>query len=251
MVRFIRKKLILPLGIIFFVSILYFFNFLFRINAESSNNVPVVSQTVASEAQLFEGIAPVREELSENNGVKENNTKDNSITNTTNQESQVIGNQQSTAVNYENLNIGKPARLIIPKIGVNANIEHIGLTNGGAVGAPEGAYDTSWFDLGPKPGEKGNALISGHSGIWKDGSHSIFDNLHILKAGDTIYVSDTSGKKRSFIVKELRVYDKDDFVSELFSESDNVNLNIITCHGDWIASQKTYSERLVVFTEII
>ena len=157
---------------------------------------------------------------------------------------------KTPSLGNEEINIGKPVSFSIPSIHVSANVEHIGLTSNGAVGAPEGAYEVSWFNKGPKPGEKGNALISGHSGIWKDGTHSIFDSLHTLKIGDTIYVTDDNGIKRSFIVKEMRVYNKDETVPELFNTSDSARLNIITCHGDWIGSEKTYSKRLVVFTQM-
>lgn len=58
------------------------------------------------------------------------------------------------------------------------------------------------FTLGARPGEKGSALISCHTGIWKNGSHSIFDNLHNLKVEDKVYVEDENGITRTFIVQE-------------------------------------------------
>jgi len=146
--------------------------------------------------------------------------------------------------------VGKPGRLIIPSININARIEHIGLTAEGAVGAPEGAFDVSWFNPGARPGEKGSAVISGHSGRWKDGTVSVFDPLDTVKPGAMIYVKDDTGQTISFVVKEMRIYGKDEIVPEIFNQSDKAYLNIITCHGDWIESEKTYSQRLVVFTQM-
>jgi len=38
---------------------------------------------------------------------------------------------------------------------------------------------------------------------------------------------------------------------EIFGPTDKKRLNLITCNGEWIQSLKTYSDRLVVFTEQI
>ena len=46
-------------------------------------------------------------------------------------------------------------------------VEDVGLTPGGAMDVPKGPSDVAWFDLGPRPGEVGSAVIAGHEG-WKD-----------------------------------------------------------------------------------
>lgn len=145
---------------------------------------------------------------------------------------------------------GLPVELTIPKINVHAPIEHIGLDGQGNVGVPQGNVDVSWFDAGPRPGEQGSALISGHYGIWKNNNHSVFDLLDTLKAGDAIYVTDDQGVTRTFIVQTTKVYSKDQKVPELFNRNDGSYLNIITCHGQWLANQKTYSQRFVVFAAL-
>jgi len=147
--------------------------------------------------------------------------------------------------------VGKPIRFTIPKIKVDTKVEYIGLTPAGAIGAPESAYTVSWFTQGARPGEKGSAIISGHSGIWKDGTHSIFDNLKTLIVGDIVKVRDDAGVERSFRIKKMAIYDKDASVPELFQKSDRAYVNIITCYGTWLPSQKTYDRRLIVYTELI
>jgi len=47
---------------------------------------------------------------------------------------------------------------------------------------PEGPTDVAWFDLGPRPGEAGSAVIAGHEG-WRDGIVAAFDDLHELQKG--------------------------------------------------------------------
>ena len=144
---------------------------------------------------------------------------------------------------------GLPTQLIIPTINVNAQIISLGLASDGSVDVPKGPHQTSWFNLGPKPGEKGSAVISGHYGIWKNGTDSVFNLLPNLKIGDNIYVKDEKGITHSFVVEKTKIYGKNEIVPEIFNKNDDAYLNIITCNGTWLANEKTYSQRLVVFAK--
>jgi LPXTG-site transpeptidase (sortase) family protein len=145
---------------------------------------------------------------------------------------------------------GLPVRLMIPKIKVNAVIESVGLTPGGAVDVPKGPAKTAWYKLGPRPGDSGSAVITGHYGRWKNGSGSVFDNLYKLKKGDKIYVKDEKGTSIAFVVREIRKYDPKADAYEVFvSKDDKAHLNLITCDGVWNRFSKNYSRRLVVFTD--
>ncbi len=144
---------------------------------------------------------------------------------------------------------GIPARLIIPSINVNASIESLGLTPQGAVDVPKGPYDVAWFDVGPLPGQKGSAVISGHYGPWLNGAASVFDNLSQLKPGDKVYVQDTDGSMVTFVVQQSKTYAPNAKAPEVFNPNDAAYLNLITCNGTWLPGQKTYDKRLVVFTK--
>lgn len=146
--------------------------------------------------------------------------------------------------------VGLPVQLLIPDIGVNAKIEHLGLTKEGAVQAPAGAKEVSWFTLGSRPGQPGSAVISGHYGRWKNGTDSVFNLLPDVKRGDTIHVKDEGGVVRSFVVQDIRVYGKDEVVPEIFAASTDALLNIITCHGTYLEDEQTYDRRLVVFAKM-
>jgi LPXTG-site transpeptidase (sortase) family protein len=142
-----------------------------------------------------------------------------------------------------------PIRLTIPRLNVDAAIEDVGLTSQGAMDVPKGPADVAWFDLGSRPGEKGSAVIAGHEG-WKDGIPAVFDNLHELQKGDELYVRDENGAIIAFVVREVRTYDQNGDSSDVFNSSDGrAHLNLITCGGIWNATQKSYSNRLVVFTD--
>lgn len=141
-------------------------------------------------------------------------------------------------------------RLKIPNISIDASIDSVGVTFDGAVDAPKGPTNVAWFNLGPRPGDIGSAVITGHYGTWKNGGGSVFDDLNKLIPGDKIYVEDEKGIIITFVVRELRTYGQDEYAPGVFNSDDGkAHLNLITCKGDWIESQKTYSNRLVVFTD--
>lgn len=144
---------------------------------------------------------------------------------------------------------GLPKRLRIPKIKVDAAIEQVGLTPDGAMGVPKGRVNTAWYNLGPRPGEKGSSVIDGHYG-WKNGLPAVFDTIHKLRPGDKIFAEDDQGVITTFVVRESRRYDpKADALGVFFSNDGLAHLNLITCGGVWNKVTKSYSQRLVVFTD--
>lgn len=140
-----------------------------------------------------------------------------------------------------------PVRLTIPVINVNANIQQVGVTPKGAMGIPSNTVDVGWFKFGPRPGEKGSAVISGHFD-GKNGETGVFTNLYQLKKGDKLYIEGSNGKSIAFVVRESRTYDPG-YAEEVFSLSDSAHLNLITCDGVWDGAKKSYSKRLVVFAD--
>jgi sortase A len=154
------------------------------------------------------------------------------------------------AVPLEQVRSGLPVRLTIPKIKVDALIEHAGVAPDGTMEVPKGPIDVAWFDLGPRPGENGSAVIAGHVG-WKDNIQAAFDNLPTLSKGDKLYVEDEKGVITTFVVRELRMYDQNQNDSTVFASNDGkAHLNLISCEGVWNAISKSYSKRLVVFTDL-
>ena len=142
-----------------------------------------------------------------------------------------------------------PMRLKIPSINVNAAFQYVGLTPDGAMGVPKGRSDVAWFNLGPRPGEQGSAVIAGHRG--RPGAPpTVFDNLNQLHNGDLIYVQDSSGKTITFLVREHRIYDSNASAPEVFDSASGAHLNLITCDGTWNKSAKSFTERLVVFADL-
>jgi LPXTG-site transpeptidase (sortase) family protein len=153
------------------------------------------------------------------------------------------------ALYQSKVSIGLPVRLTIPVININAVIQYVGVTSDGTMEVPTNATDVGWFKLGPKPGEKGSSVIAGHFDN-ENGGVGVFVNLYKLKKGDKLFVEDNKGKVTTFIVRESRTYNPG-YADDVFSESNNTHLNLITCDGLWDGAEKSYSKRLVVFADII
>jgi LPXTG-site transpeptidase (sortase) family protein len=142
-----------------------------------------------------------------------------------------------------------PVRLVIPKISVDAAIEYVGVAPDGSMDVPKGPDDVAWFQFGPRPGEVGSAVIAGHYG-WKDNRPAAFDQISTLQKGDTLSVQDEKGETITFVVRETRLFDPKADSSSVFNSNDGkAHLNLITCEGVWDAASKSYSKRLIVFTD--
>lgn len=142
-----------------------------------------------------------------------------------------------------------PKKILIPAIGVDSSIEKVGLASDGTVDVPKGPDNAGWFDSSAIPGMKGDSVIVGHYG-WKDGIPAVFDRLSLLKKGMAIYVIRDDGRATEFIVREVKTYSEDDDASIAFSSNDEgAHLNLITCGGVWDRSKKSYSNRMVVFSD--
>lgn len=141
--------------------------------------------------------------------------------------------------------VGLPERLRIPSIDVDAEVEHVGLAADGSMGVPEDPDRVAWFQLGPRPGQPGNAAIAGHVD-WA-GRVRAFWWLSYLDVGDTIEVVTEEGAKYQFAVQWSRWYQAEGApVEEVFGGSEVPDITLITCGGAFDRQTRQYLSRLVV-----
>lgn len=140
--------------------------------------------------------------------------------------------------------VEKPFRLVIPAINVDANIQSVGVNSKGEMEVPNNIVDVAWFELGPRPGEIGSAVIAGHLN-GENGENGVFANLDKLKKGDLVFVASLS-----FVVSNIQTYDSG-YADSVFSNNDGRRLNLITCNGIWNKSKKDYNKRLVVTADLV
>lgn len=141
-----------------------------------------------------------------------------------------------------------PVRLKIEAIGVNANVQYVGMTDSGELATPSNITDVGWYKLGTRPGNPGSAVLDGHFN-GPQGQAGVFSKLTSLKKGDKVTTIDSKGEKVVFTVTGIRTYGADEKPDEVFKSDDvGTHLNLITCSGDWNAESRGYSTRTVVFT---
>ncbi|QHJ71342.1 class F sortase [Planococcus halotolerans] len=143
-----------------------------------------------------------------------------------------------------------PALIEIPAIKAQAKVIPVGQTADGNMEAPKSIYEIGWYEPGTKPGGSGNAVLAGHvDGLSQPGT---FYNLKKLEPGDEIHITGTEGKKLTFKVKGKASYSPEDApIQEIFGNSSESHLNLITCTGVFDDQTGHYEERLVVFTELV
>lgn len=142
-----------------------------------------------------------------------------------------------------------PERLVIPKIGVDAAVEKVGLTSRRDMASPSRPDTVGWYKFGPRPGNEGSAVIDGHSG-YADDREAAFDDLPKLKVGDKVLVKDARGKRLVFVVRRKVLYARNASAAEVFGSTKHRRLNLITCTGSFDVAAGTHTKRLVVFTEL-
>ncbi|HTD18604.1 MAG TPA: sortase, partial [Ktedonobacteraceae bacterium] len=143
-------------------------------------------------------------------------------------------------------------RLLIPAIGVNAPIESVGVRPDGTMETPAQRpwNDVGWYNSGPRPGERGSAVIAGHLDR-PGGNPAVFWRLRDLRVGDSVLVVDASGKALRFHVTRIIFFQPQDApVQDIFGNTAGSFLNLTTCAGDWIPTQHQTALRLVVYTSL-
>jgi Sortase domain len=153
-----------------------------------------------------------------------------------------------------------PSRLLIPTIGINAAVEEVGiLTKGDFAGDLATPMETpiqsqwtnvGWYNAGPRPGERGSAVIDGHLDD-NNGYPAVFWNLRKLHAGDEVQVVMSNGKKLTFRITRIAYYPPQAApLQDIFGNNGGIYLNLITCAGEWIQSQHQTKLRLVVYATL-
>jgi len=143
-----------------------------------------------------------------------------------------------------------PARLAIPRIGVDAAVERVATDASGAMGVPADYHDAAWYGPGVVPGDHGDAVIDGHLD-WVVGGRdvpAVFWSLATLQPSDEIDVTTHDGQVLAFsvVTAERIPADADAGAHGLFDPSGTPRLTLITCAGQWSAPQRRYLERLAV-----
>jgi len=163
-------------------------------------------------------------------------------------ETSVSGNAVTASISQKDTSI--PHMLIIPKLEIEADVESVGLDSRRNMDVPKNAENVAWYNLGARPGEKGNAVLAGHLDTIT-GAPAVFYELDKLENGDTITVEDTERNIFTYTVTGKETYKTEEFpLQEVFGDTEIYRLNLITCTGTFDNSEKSYSHRTVVYSEL-
>lgn len=146
----------------------------------------------------------------------------------------------------------QPTRLVVDKLGIDAEIEPMGLTAAGLMDDPDTNEGVGWYQQSARAGEATYAmLLNGHYGVEYPG---VFRNLDQLDPGDTFEVyGDAGAKLRYKVVETLQQKTEEvDMTRALYPYREGVqSLTIITCEGDFDPAIATYDRRTVLYAERI
>lgn len=139
-----------------------------------------------------------------------------------------------------------PARLAVPSLGIDAAVEHVGQKQDGSMGTPQDFDNVAWYALGSKPGAPGNAVFAGHvnNALTKPG---VFEHLAAIEVGDYVTVSDETGVSKVYRVETIEQHPYSEApAADIFATRGPSKLVLITCDGEWVASERTFEKRLIV-----
>jgi hypothetical protein len=146
---------------------------------------------------------------------------------------------------------GAPIALRVPRIGVVATVEPVGIERDGTMAAPSGPFTVGWWDGGYLPGQSGNAVLDGHVD-YRGVGPAVFWRLGELHPGDPVLVDMPGGRVLRFVVERQATYPYNAApLAQIFGPSDVPRLNLITCTGDFNPVTRNYNRRLVVYAKLV
>lgn len=142
--------------------------------------------------------------------------------------------------------VGDPLSISIPSIGVESALVPAGYADDGTVAVPPDPNIAGYFTGGPRPGERGPAVIMGHVDSKKTGP-GVFWHLRDLAVGSTVTVQTTTGALQ-FVVQAVEQYPKNAFPTErVYGPVPEPALRLITCGGSFDRSIGHYRDNIIAF----
>ena len=147
--------------------------------------------------------------------------------------------------------VAEPVRLRISALEVDSKVEKLGLQRDGSIAVPGRTDVAGWYEYGPRPGEPGPSVILGHVDSAEYGP-GVFFKLGALHKGDTVDVTRADSTVAVFRVDRVASFPKDHFPTlEVYGNTDNAQLRLITCGGKFDFSARSYESNIVVFASLV
>ncbi len=149
----------------------------------------------------------------------------------------------------EELAAARPVRVLVPAIGVDADVVDLGVTPDGALEVPSDGASVGWFTRSALPGERGPQVLAGH--VDDERGPAVFYRLRELEAGAEITVVRADGAQVGYRVDGVERYPKDAFpTATVYGPSPGPVLRLITCGGTFDRSTGHYRDNTVAYATV-
>jgi len=136
-----------------------------------------------------------------------------------------------------------PQRISIPEAGVETVVDPVGTRKGAIEVPPLGR--AGWFEGGPRPGEKGRAVVIGHLDTKR--GPGLFARVPRVPVGAGIRITDRRGEVHAYEVVGRAQVRKDRFpTSEVYGGAARPVLVLVTCGGPYTEG-RGYRDNVLLF----
>lgn len=147
---------------------------------------------------------------------------------------------------------GEPKKIIVPSLGIDAFVQKVGVDQNQQIAVPNNIHIAGWFVDSVRPGQNGLSIIDGHV----DGrtvNEGVFARLGELKTDDEYSVQMGDDTVHHYRVHSIVTKPTNEIADTLYSQIPTITsqLNLITCAGAWLQSERTYDQRTVVISELL
>jgi sortase (surface protein transpeptidase) len=144
------------------------------------------------------------------------------------------------------LAVAPPSRLVIPSLDVSTTLERLAVAADRTIEVPRRWDQAGWFQDGPRPGERGSAVILGH--VDSPTGPAVFARLPELSRGAVVRVLRSDGSAAVFRVTGTRRFPRAAFpVDQVYWPTLRPELRLITCGGRYDAARGGYQDNIVVY----
>ena len=151
-----------------------------------------------------------------------------------------------------------PTRLAVPRLYIDAPIITMGLDGEGHPQVPDRPDQVAWYNFAAAPGQRSNAVLSGHVD-WQTQTGApipgVFYRLRELEIGDKLTITLEDGTKMDYrVTGNVATAYEDPNISKAMSHTSKEVVTLITCGGTWVRGGRgpfggSYSHRVLVRAE--
>lgn len=152
------------------------------------------------------------------------------------------------------LGYSPPARVGLPRLGIDAAVLPMGLNDDGTVEvpSPDQAAKAGWYEHGAAPGQQGPTVILGHVDSRRlPGGKAVFYRLGETRRGDVVDITRADGRVARYTVDTVTTVAKSDFPTRtVYGPAPTPVLRMITCGGTY-TKESGYSDNVIVFAHYV